>query len=239
MDFSKLAIPGAIVLAGALIATGLFFSRSEGSKLQKTPVNDPEKTDFDPASFGEQNVSPITENDHVFGNPDAPVKIIEFSDLECPFCKQFHSVMEQVVEEYEGKVARVYRHFPLPQIHPNAPKQAEATECAAELGGNDAFWKYLDRIFEITPSNNGLDMRLLPEIAEYIGLDKTAFQQCLDSRKYAGKIADYYNDAIRSGGKATPYSIIITKDGTKKSIPGSLPFSSMKIVIDSLLKEDN
>src|SRR3989338_2531696 len=107
------------------------------------------------------NVGELTDRDHLRGDPKATVKVVEFSDLECPFCKNFHRTMQQVMSEYSGQVAWVYRHFPLDSLHSKARKEAEASECAAELGGNDGFWAYVDKLFEITPSNNGLDPNLL------------------------------------------------------------------------------
>ena len=140
-------------------------------------------------------LAPVTQDDHVKGDRDAKISIVEFSDTECPFCKRFHPTMQKVVEEYDGQVNWVYRHFPLTSIHPKSPKEAEATECAAELGGNDGFWSYVDRLFEITPSNNGLDLSKLPEIAEEVGLNKTEFEECLDSGKYAQKVQEHSQQA--------------------------------------------
>ena len=94
------------------------------------------------------DMRPVSLDDHILGDMNAEIIIVEYSDLDCPFCKVFHPTMHQVVEKSEGKVAWVYRHYPIPQLHPNAPKKAEETECAWELGGNDAFWKYADKVFE-------------------------------------------------------------------------------------------
>lgn len=101
----------------------------------------------------------VTAADHIKGSINAPVKIVEYSDLECPFCKMFHATLQEIISdpEYKDKVAWVYRHFPLTQLHSKAPKEAEATECAAEVGGNEGFWKFVDKINEITPANNKLD----------------------------------------------------------------------------------
>ncbi len=108
-------------------------------------------------------LDPVTEKDHISGNPGAELLIIEYSDPECPFCKKFHETMTQAMNEYgkSGKVAWVYRHFPLDSIHSRARREAEAIECAGELGGNDKFWAYLNKLMEITPSNNQLDPKLL------------------------------------------------------------------------------
>ncbi len=106
---------------------------------------------------------PVTAKDHIWGNPNADVKIITHADLECPFCKRFHATMEDVMKQYEqgGKVAWIIRDFPLTQLHDKAPIEAEASECANELGGNAKFWEYVNLLEKITPANNGLDSSLL------------------------------------------------------------------------------
>jgi len=87
----------------------------------------------------------VTEaGDHIFGNPNAPIKIIEYSDLECPFCKMFNSTMKQVIADSNGNVSWVYRHWP---IHQNSMEKLVAAECVAKIKGNDAFWKYVDLLF--------------------------------------------------------------------------------------------
>ncbi len=105
-------------------------------------------------------MKPISADDHILGNIGAKIVILEYSDLECPYCKVFHKTMHQVIES-NPDIAWVYRHYPIPQLHPKAFHEAEASECAWEQGGNDAYWKYMDKIFEITPSNNGLDVKEL------------------------------------------------------------------------------
>jgi len=104
---------------------------------------------------------PVSSDDHILGNIDAKIIIVEYSDLECPFCKVFHNTMHQVVEKNNPNVAWVFRHYPIPQLHPKAFHEAEATECAWEQGGNKVFWKYMDKLFEVTPSNNGLEESML------------------------------------------------------------------------------
>ncbi len=141
-----------------------------------------------------------------------------------------------------GEVAWVYRHFPLDSLHAKARKEAQASECANELGGNDAFWAYIDRLFEITPSNDGLDLLLLPEIAEEIGLDRDLFEACLvgDMRggKYAGHIEADFQDAIASGGTGTPYIVVIAPNGEVLPISGAQPFSTFKSIIEVALTKN-
>lgn len=237
------AIPVAIVAAGLVIAGAIIFSYS-GEKTKSADVL-PESAGNETVakSFAVENLKPITEKDHILGDPNALVKLVEFSDLECPFCKQFHPTMQQIINEYgkDGRVAWIYRHFPLDSIHTKARKEAQATECAAELGGNGKFWEYVDKIFEVTPSNDGLDLSLLPKIAEDIGLDRIKFEVCLegDSRggKYAEHIENDFQDAVLSGGIGTPYSIVIAPNGKKFIVNGAQPYAAVKSIIDAALKE--
>jgi protein-disulfide isomerase len=108
----------------------------------------------DPQSSGSVSTSsdiainPITDEDHIRGNQDAAVKIVEYSDFGCPYCARFHQTMKQVTNNYDAsEVAWVYRHFPIPQLHPQAPRLARASECAADLGGQEAFWTFADEVF--------------------------------------------------------------------------------------------
>lgn len=188
----------------------------------------------DPSSQPEVQLNPITDSDWVRGNRDAKISLVEFSDTECPFCKNFHPTLQRLISEYPNDVNWVYRHFPLAQLHSKAPKEAEATECAGEQGGNDGFWAYLDKLYEITPSNDGLDLAQLPEIAQEVGLDKGKFVECLDSGRFEGKVADHYNQAAQAGGQGTPYTVIVNGD-EKIPVAGALPYEQLKAYIESVL----
>lgn len=188
------------------------------------------------AAATQVTVGAITSDDHIRGDLEtAKVVLVEYSDLECPYCKQFHTTLQQVYDDYGGDVAWVYRQFPLESLHPKAPREAEAAECAGDLGGNDGFWAFIDKVYEVTPSNNGLLDTQLPEIAVEIGLDETAFTDCLDSGKYTDTVNAQYQDAVNAGGNGTPYSVVVAKDGTTVPINGAQPITSVKSTIDSLL----
>ena len=189
-------------------------------------------------------VKPVHDEDHILGNKDAPVKVIEFSDFECPFCKRFHATMKQLMQEYggeNGKVAWVFRHFPIDELHSKARKEAQAAECANELGGSQAFWAFADKLFAVTPSNNRMDLEQLPKLAEEIGLDRARFETCLegDSRggKYAAHIEENVQDAIASGGTGTPYTLVIAPNGQKFPINGAQPYQAVKSIVDLALHE--
>lgn len=222
----------AIVFAGILIAAAIIYTDRNDS----TPTVAKQAVIEGDASL--DAIRPVSDTDHIRGSRDAEVFIVEYSDTECPFCKRFHTTLKDVMKEYEksGKVAWVYRHFPLDQLHSKARSEAVALECAGELGGNEAFWKYTDRIYEITPANNGLDLAELPKIAAYVGLDVNAFNQCLKSGKYDAKIEADVKNANDIGGRGTPWSVVVHKGGKKYPLSGAQPLSSVKVIIDAALK---
>lgn len=240
---NKLIIPLAIVVAGVIIAGAIYLSSDKSAaptngpsptNVDNTDVNPPEG---DTASL--DKMAEISNSDHVRGDRNAPVKIVEYSDLECPFCKRFHETMKQIMDEYgkDGKVAWVYRHFPLDQLHSKARNEAVATECANELGGNDKFWAYTDRIFEISPTNNGLDPAELPKIAQYVGLNVDKFNTCLTGGKYDKHIEDDLQNAQATGGNGTPWSIVVAKNGKKFPLNGAQPLEAIKQLIELALQE--
>lgn len=176
--------------------------------------------------------------DHIFGNPDAPISLIEYSDFECPYCKKFHSTAKQIVTAYGGKVNWVYRHFPLGFHNPAAQKEAEASECAAELGGNDAFWRYADLIYARTKSNGkGVPLENLAPMAKEIGLDETKFKACLDSGKMVARVGEDFAEGSKIGITGTPGNILLNnKTGDVRLRPGARPFETFKSEIDQMLR---
>jgi predicted DsbA family dithiol-disulfide isomerase len=207
MEGNKLSIPIAIVIAGALIAGALFYTNRNGTT---APANNQEQTLVE-----EQiDIEPVTAQDHILGNPNADFVIVEYSDTECPFCKSFHETLHTLMDAYgrDGTLAWVYRHFPIEQLHRKAPREAQATECAAELGGNNGFWTYIDRVFETTTSNDGLPDEALFTIAEDTGLNAAAFGDCLESGRHAAKVDAQVAEAQAAGGAGTPFSVLVARD---------------------------
>lgn len=233
---NNLMLPISVIIAGVIIAGAVMFSGGN----TETPKNN-QQAEQVVEDNSLNNVREITSEDHIKGNPDAPIKIVEYSDFECPFCKSFHGTMNRIIDEYgeSGQVAWVYRQFPLEQLHPvKAVAESVASECAAELGGNDGFWKFADRFFELTPSNNRTDIEtVLPQIAKEIGLDETEFNECLNSGKYNDHIKSDIDNAVATGGRGTPWSILISPDGNKYPINGAQPYEAIKQLIEVSLKE--
>lgn len=183
------------------------------------------------------DVPKVSDADHIRGNRSAEVFLIEYSDLECPFCKQFHPTAKKVLQEYGDRVAWVYRHYPL-NFHANAQKEAEAVECAFESGGEEKFWQYVDKIFERTTSNGtGFALTKLGPLAAEIGLDQAQFQECLDSGKYTQMVKDQMAGGSAAGVSGTPGNVLLnSKTGRARLVAGALPFEQIKIAIDEMLK---
>ena len=165
----------------------------------------------------------VSNDDHIRGNINAKVTIVEYSDFQCPFCSRFHDTMIQVIEEYPNDVRWVYKHFPL-NSHPQALKAAEASECASE---QDKFWEYADGLYKNQKSINANYFGIL---AKELKLDTKKFDECLSSGKYANNVTSDFNQGKSSGVTGTPGGFI---NGQK--LGGAVPFRTLQPMIDNLL----
>lgn len=180
-------------------------------------------------------IKPVTSSDHIRGNDNAKVTLVEYSDFECPFCQRFHPVTQELLKTYGDKIRLIYRHFPL-SFHANAQKEAEASECVAELGGQDKFWKFVDTIFERTTANGtGFALEKLGPLAAELGVNQKAFQICLDSGKYEKLVKDQITDGTAGGVSGTPSTFIINPKGETQILVGAQPIETFKTEIDKAL----
>ncbi|OGY42874.1 MAG: hypothetical protein A2729_03090 [Candidatus Buchananbacteria bacterium RIFCSPHIGHO2_01_FULL_39_14] len=170
-------------------------------------------------------VPAVTNNDHIRGDKNAKITMIEYSDFQCPFCQRHAPTMAKVLEDYQGKVRLVYRHFPLTSIHPQAQKSAEASECASEQG---KFWEYHDLLFA---NQSALDITSLKSYAKQLSLNQGQFDQCLDSGKYTAKVNKGSAEAQASGITGTPGTWV-----GDQLVKGAYPYDTFKQIIDGLLK---
>jgi len=134
----------------------------------------------------------------VRGNPKAKVMIVEFSDFQCPYCRQAEATVKSVLAKHEGIVAVSYRDMPLTSLHPMAFGAAEAGRCAGEQG---KFWELHDAMFA---DQAGLDHNGLMEKAKKLSLDEKQFETCLSSGKYKTQIQQDIQEASRFGINGTP-----------------------------------
>lgn len=176
------------------------------------------------------NLKAVAKDEHIRGDVNAPITLVTYSDLDCPYCVRFHAVSQQLLQDYAGKVRLVYRHFPLDSLHPEARKKAEASECVASIGGNEKFWAFLDKIFS---SDETLSQ--VPSIVETLGVDKAKFEKCFNDSQFAALVNTESNDAVTAGGSGTPYSVLIDAKGNKSSVNGAVPIEQLKAMIDAAL----
>jgi len=227
---STLLFPITIVLIGIIISVGIFIYRTK---------HDTDNSNINKNIPQDVGIKPITSEDKILGNPNADIIIVEYSDFECPYCKIFHNTMNELMYEYgrNGKVAWIFRHFPLESIHKDAKGSAIASECVYRLGGNEKFWSYSNNLF--ASSTEILNKDNLEKIATEIGIDKEKYNACINSPEIMTKInadiADgkliYENDP----NFGTPYSFVITKDGIQTKVIGAQPLLKMKELINKLI----
>jgi len=173
-------------------------------------------------------VAVVDDSDHIRGDANAELTIIEYSDFQCPFCARFHPTMQQVMDEYDGQVRWVYRHFPL-SFHPNAAPAAEASECASEQG---KFWEFADALVE---NQDLLSDSYYSKLAGELGLDVNKFNDCLESDRGLTIVQNDEAEGASAGVTGTPGSFLIDKDGNAQAIKGALPYASVKAMIDAAL----
>ncbi len=167
----------------------------------------------------------VSDSDYIRGDVNAKVTLIEYSDFECPFCSRFLPSVEQALEEFEGDVRLVYRHFPL-SFHPEAQKAAEAAECAGEQG---KFYEMHDKIFEANTSKS-MSVATWKQYADNFGLDTAIFDSCLDSGKYASKVAQQMAGGQAAGVKGTPATFV-----NGQLVSGAVPYEQLKAAIEAKL----
>jgi protein-disulfide isomerase len=217
-------LPAAILIAGALLAIAIFIVRS-GS-----PVSPLEYVSA---------IRPVSPEDHIVGNPDAPVIIVEYSDVDCAYCKDFQATLTQLMTEYAatGQVAWVYRHFPVINLHQYAASHAEAAECVALQGGDALFFRFIDTLQQSTPGNDEFSPTGYASVVEGLGLSVSEFEACRSSDKTVERVTLDFENAVAAGGEGTPYTVILIDGAESIPITGALPYDAMKEVIEQAISK--
>ncbi len=217
----SLTIPIAIALGGIIIAGALYVSMPKS---------------FSRSAGNSALVRPVSASDHILGNPTAPVTIVAYTDFECTFCKNFHETLLQIITNggTTGNVAWVYREFPLSEIHPNALSHARAAECIAKVGGNIAYWKFVDALYRKQPVNP----LHYGEIASEIGISNSDFATCYaDAATTVDlRIMTDRQNALDIGAEGTPYSLILVAGKPPVVMNGAYPYDAIKQLIDEALQ---
>jgi len=226
-----LTTPLAIIIAALIIGgSHIVYGTVAGTVSKSAPV----------AMFAGK---PVDEKDYIEGDTESKVLVIEYSDPECPYCVTLHPTLKQVRNEYGDKIAFVYRHFPLTQIHPHAHDESKAIVCAAELGGTKAFYAYIDALYGYKSSNQTTQLPATgkEDTAVNIGLDKSEFLSCMSDANTGLAVDASINDGVQAGVQGTPASFVLVKEkkGYKiiATIDGARPYEYIKAAIDQALKD--
>jgi len=197
-------------------------------KTQAEPTQAVEKENEDPTPIAPTPAAKvdieIKDTDHVKGNKDAPITIVEYSDFQCPYCSKFHDTLNKVMKNYDGKVNWVYRHFPL-DFHTYAIQAAEASECASD---QNKFWEYNDALFK---SQKDIDEEIFAKLAKDLKLDVNKFNKCMTSGKYTDKVESDYQSGVDIEVAGTPGAFI---NGAR--LKGAVPYAELEKEIEELLK---
>ena len=239
-------IAAAILVAGALVFLGISLgnngeSAATGSFAEQLAAYEAEQQQAQVQAQAQQqelaqeqakNVLPPNDDDHILGDRDALISIIEYSDFECPFCKRFMDTPKAAIAANPGVVNSVFRHFPLGFHNPEATNAALATECAADQG---KFWEYHDEYFNRTNSNQGLPVGDIQNIAQDLGLNMSEFNTCYDSQEHIDKVQEDLRSGAEAGVTGTPGNIIRNNEtGDVRFLPGAFPIESIQAAIDEL-----
>lgn len=183
-----------------------------------------------------KNVPKVTSDDHIYGNKNAEISLIEYSDFVCPFCYRFHDTAKQLVDESDGKINWVYRHYPLPSHDPVATNIAHASECVADIAGNEKFWEFTDEVFERYSTTDRISTdESISALAEELGIDKAKFDSCMDSGKFNDKINQERDDGSDAGVSGTPGNILINnKTGNTVAVKGAQPIDKFNDALEEL-----
>lgn len=183
------------------------------------------------ASHASVNLRPVTENDWIMGTLDAPVVLVEYGSYACGFCQRAHSVFHDLMEQYDGQLAWVYRHFPL-GIGGNDEQQAVAANCVGELGGNNAFWAFSDALYE----NAIYDNRTILTFLNQWDISPSAMDECTSNPgTMVESIRDHAAAGRAAGVTGTPGNFLLGPNGEIVPMPGAQPHTEFERVIDRLL----
>src|SRR3989344_2117728 len=167
-----------------------------------------------------------TTDDPSTGPAAAEITLVEFSDFQCPFCKESYPVVKQLLAKYPDSIRFIYRDFPVDSIHSFARKAAEAGECAQD---QDKFWEYHDKVFENQDALNNEDGQIFYTIAKSVGLDVATFTACFGFGKHKAEVEEDYQAGVTAGVRGTPTWFF---NGQK--VEGSLPLETFEKIIQEM-----
>lgn len=243
---SILLVVASILLSGMMIASAIIYN-GQTNRINRSndTAQDIPQANNDPVEARDITVD-ISEDTPYLGDKEkAQIAIIEFSDYECPFCKRFHEGSRlDIISQYvdTGKAILAWKDYPLDFHDPLATKQAIAAQCVYQQKGNEAYFTYVDLIFNDTESGgDGMKESQLNELAKEIkGLNMAEFDTCLKEEKTSDKVKAGMTFGNDNGITGTPGFIIGKLENGKLTqgirIAGALPITTFEQYLDGFLK---
>ena len=193
------------------------------------PILMHQNQDGTPVTVGKEIMN---EDLKVRGNTDAKIYLVEYSDYQCPFCGRFHPTLKQELSANPGKIAWIYKYFPLTQIHPNARPSAIAAECVFKLGGTEKFWSYSDTL--IADQTNLSDALYKSEAAK-LGINSAQFSACLNDKTIADEVDNNTKEGESLGVNGTPSTFVVKNENGKMTILENINGALPKETVDSII----
>ncbi len=203
------------------------------------PSADNNQPPVDPKSTGtlsEGDIAGLTKDTYVKGNKDATLLWIEYSDLECPFCKRLHDsgAIKNLEAKYGDKLAVAFKHYPLP-FHPTALPAAQAAECVGQAGGADKYFAFVESVFaKGTPSQDVIDA-----VVKELGQNPATVKKCVDANTFKSRVDAHMSEgSSKFGVNGTPGNVLInTKTGKYEVVSGAQPEANFDAALGRLLAE--
>lgn len=216
-----------LVLSGVIIAGGIF--------LYRINFVDSLKKDNIVVINEDNKINPVSEDDHILGSPNADVIIIEYSDFECPYCKEFHNMMRLAMESFgpNERLAWVYRHSPRQGESPVSLRTSKISECVSSQYGESKFWQFTNKVFDKAPSS--LEENNTYSIVEELGLNSEDIRECVEGEEVMAEIQKDIDDvkylSSLDNEFGTPYNVILTKTSEPFTFSGSIPYVMLEDII--------
>lgn len=230
-NYSQYILPGAILVAALIISGTLLYARRQPGIQGTAQIGGGNQAQQSPAPVAVADIK-LGPDDHVLGNKDAKVTIVEFADFRCPFCKRFFQQAESpLIGEYvnKGTARFVFKNFAF--LGQQSVWASEAAECASEQG---KFWQFHDWLYKNQAPESDLNYYSKANLIKYAGrvrLETAQFSSCLNSDKYSKRVSDDLAEGQKYGVSGTPTVFI-----NGKKIVGAQPYETFKAAIEGALK---
>ncbi len=219
-----LFLPLIIIVAGIIVAFSVYVVRI--------------RQQIQHGTGSPEAVRPVTPEDHIIGNPSAPIVIVEYADIDSAYGKKLQLSLEQLMTEYAAgnKVAWVYRHFPVTTLHTDAAMNALAAECAASVSTPAMFFKFVDAMQTYAPGATAFSPKQYGVLLKQLSLPEAPFTSCMSSKTFEQKIHADYSNALASGATGSPYIVLLVQGQKPKTIQGAPPYKTLKGIIENELQ---